>query len=1204
MESTPIKYSDLVSPDNSITNLIQQLNELANVYNQTARSIKEEAIQVTASLRGVSGATEEGREKTKKAASDADRLAKAQRELAFAESENAKKLQELKMATSEANKMNKLVIQLNQSAKGSFNHLSAQYALNKIAINHMTQAERDEAEAKEGLITKTKQLYEEMKRMQKETGQNQLNVGNYTEASDAIIAYGEKLKASLGINNKFGESLLALGRGGEESKAAFAAIGQGVKSLGKSLLGLMANPIFLSIAGIAGAGVAVKWWYDYNNGIKEATKLTMEFTGLTGDALKSLRNEITAIADTFGKDFKETLQATDALAANFGISFGEAAKAIKDGFVAGADVNGDFLSKVKQYPAYFKEAGLSAKEFIAIVSQTRSGIFGDAGLDAIKQANARLREMKKATAEALDGIGISSKQAIADLNNGTKTTFDILQEVSAKLAEFPESSQKVGEVLINVFGKQGRDAGLAMIKSLKDISTNLDDVKSKTGELGKLQEEQANAQVELENALSALFDQTGGGFERMTTGARIFVTKGLTSVIKGVIKLINYFVELYNKSVAVRVLWNSIVATMQNNFALLGNYLEALKNYFQGLGGMLKGILTLSWEDFATGFKQATTAAAKMIVKQIKEGVENFKEAYSDLDKQIAPLTIPVIPELDEKALAKELNGKDYKDGRSGSVSGGKVGKDDAMKAEEAAWKKRIELNRKYEDLQLEIEQDAWRRRKEEAKLRYNRQIEDLRHQLDMDLKYSTLTESQRRMLNEDIRVLEYKKMKELISIRKEQVLTEYKTEKEGIDLRMKATAEGTEEYYKLMLKRIEIDKKISIEQNKLKDKSEQQSESDITAQFNKDIAAAADAYIQGQMALFDKQQDFQQSEFDLLKNSEERKTRFRLEQERKRLEKILELNKIAGTKLSELEIQTIKNTIAKIDQEIQESSDAEKSGSIYGLFGLNLTKENQQAIDTSVSYAIDALHTYMEAYAAAAAKKVELADAEVSAAQKALDAEIQARANGYANNVKQARKELDLQKRNQEKALQEQREAQRMQQAVQAVEQMSNLVTASSLIWSQLGFPWAIPALATMWGSFAYAKIKAAQMTSEKYGEGTVELLSGGSHQSGNDIDLGSKPDGTRRRAEGGEFFAVINKRNSRKYRRVIPDLINSLNEGNFEHRFTVSDGGKGLTLKLSENRTDLTELQDDVSAIRKQGETKYSGGVLRYKNLTRRIV
>ena len=83
------------------------------------------------------------------------------------------------------------------------------------------------------------------------------------------------------------------------------------------------------------------------------------------------------------------------------------------------------------------------------------------------------------------------------------------------------------------------------------------------------------------------------------------------------------------------------------------------------------------------------------------------------------------------------------------------------------------------------------------------------------------------------------------------------------------------------------------------------------------------------------------------------------------------------------------------------------------------------------------------------------------------------------------------------------------------------------------------------MWGSFAYSKIKAVQAVgkSEEYGEGTVELLSGGSHQSGNDVDLGTKSDGTKRRAEGGEFFAVINKRNSRRYRRIIPSVIGALN-------------------------------------------------------------
>ena len=92
------------------------------------------------------------------------------------------------------------------------------------------------------------------------------------------------------------------------------------------------------------------------------------------------------------------------------------------------------------------------------------------------------------------------------------------------------------------------------------------------------------------------------------------------------------------------------------------------------------------------------------------------------------------------------------------------------------------------------------------------------------------------------------------------------------------------------------------------------------------------------------------------------------------------------------------------------------------------------------------------------------------------------------------------------------------------------------------------------MWGSFAAAKIKAYQVTkpaTEQYGDGTVELLQGGSHASGHDIDLGTKPNGTRRRAEGGEFFAVINKRNSRRFRDVIPDVINSFNDGTFADRY-----------------------------------------------------
>ena len=306
--------------------------------------------------------------------------------------------------------------------------------------------------------------------------------------------------------------------------------------------------------------------------------------------------------------------------------------------------------------------------------------------------------------------------------------------------------------------------------------------------------------------------------------------------------------------------------------------------------------------------------------------------------------------------------------------------------------------------------------------------------------------------------------------------------------------------------------------------------------------------------------------------------------------------------------MQTIAEQIKKADQAIKK---AQKPQDVYDLLGLNLDDDKKKAISESFEFATEQLNAYLDAWVKAAQKKVELANQEVESAQKALDAEREARANGYASNVEYAQKELDNAKQNQQKALKEQERAQKAQEQIATVQQMTNLVTASALIWSQLGFPWAIPAIAVMWGSFAAAKIKAAEVTktgSETYGEGTVELLQGGSHQSGNDVDLGRKKDGTRRRAEGGEFFAVINKRNSRKYRTIIPDVIHALNAGTFEQKYGAAyEGGQALQFDTTARDIDLTALQRDVTAIREQGErrtyTDEKGTHVIYHNLHRLI-
>ena len=356
-------------------------------------------------------------------------------------------------------------------------------------------------------------------------------------------------------------------------------------------------------------------------------------------------------------------------------------------------------------------------------------------------------------------------------------------------------------------------------------------------------------------------------------------------------------------------------------------------------------------------------------------------------------------------------------------------------------------------------------------------------------------------------------------------------------------------------------------------------------------------------------------SEFALLDKNERQKTQFQLQQEKERLQKILELDAAAGLKMTDEERKTIQNTIAAIEKESKKLP----YNNMYELLGIGLDSDQQSALNTAIDSVKESISSLVDSWNQAADAALNAANAQVDAAQKTLDAEIEARNAGYANDVETAQKELALAKKTQEQATKDKEKAQKAQLAIDSITQSSSLITASANIWSSLsGIPVVGPGLAaaalvTMWASFAAAKIKAVQVSkqnTEQYGDGTVELLQGGSHASGNDIDLGTKRDGTRRRAEGGEFFAVINKRNSRRFRDVIPDVIKSFNNGTFADRYQRANAAMaGYAVgMIGGGTTDVSGLEKDVAAIRKQGDQiQYVDGqgntIIRYKNLTRKI-
>ena len=646
--------------------------------------------------------------------------------------------------------------------------------------------------------------------LNKKIEENNQVIQEHEEQSAGLV---DSLGDLVGVNMKFGSSLENLSK--NSAGSFMEGLNVKAKALWQTLTGLLANPYVLAFLGIAAAGMAVKWWYDYNKGLVEATKLTGDLTGKTGDDLKNFRNEVQATADTFNQDFETVLEAANNYAQQYGISVDEALKKIQDGFISGANANGQYLDSLKEFPAYFREAGVSADGFVAIMSQTsKMGVTSNKALDTIKEGNIRIREMSTATAEALDNLGLNSKKIQQELAAGTTTTFEVMQKVSTKLSEIPESSQVAGEAITNIFGGPGEDAGYKYLTTLKDISTNLDDVKERSGEMGRLQQEQLQSQVELDNAISALFDATGGTFESMTTQAKTFVNKGIVSVIKGVVDICNWFIDMYNKSIVVRAGVAGLTASFKMSWSIIKNVCKLIVDEIMALGKIIKGVLTLSWDDVAAGwnqFRKASTQAVKNIAKDYVDGVGDAVD--STLHGQMEKISLDLSKYGTENTPASDGNAggggggkkpatKKTGSGKTGTTSKGSSASDPA--------KVEAELLRKAEDELLEITKQSAETRRKQLELSYDRQIEDYKKKLAED---KTLTEQSKAAILSIIDSLGQQKAKAIAEFDDEELRKQIEHNTKLIELKLSAAEEGTKEELELKLQAIDQKEKLDLAQ-------------------------------------------------------------------------------------------------------------------------------------------------------------------------------------------------------------------------------------------------------------------------------------------------------------------------------------------------------------------------------------------------------
>ena len=450
------------------------------------------------------------------------------------------------------------------------------------------------------------------------------------------------------------------------------------ESMGKESTGIMGKfeGMFSSISGgwtklvgVATAAVAsisaaiegAKWFYNYNMEVEEAQRLTREFFNIQGDELVHTQSQISALAEQFGKDYKEVLGTVESLTNQYGISTAEAINVIKDGLQAGADLNGTFLSQIQQYGPAFSDAGASVKDLVASITQTRSGIFNEAGMGLIQTATNRIRTMSSATQSALNSIGISSKQLEADLISGKTSILEAIKMISGKIKELPENSMQVGQVMKAVFGKTASNEGMKLVKTLADMSTNMEELKGVTGEYGELQREQVEAQAELNEKMSKFFGLGENGFDEITMKAKIFGVKALSKIIDYTVKIINYFIDLYNESKVFRAGIEHIKNNFKSAWEVFKFGVNLVIDGFKGMGRMAKawskvieGAFSFDVDKITTGikglwdaYKDTWTEIGQDAKKMAMNVRDNFIDAIKNTgsNKKVAHLSVDVSPD-------------------------------------------------------------------------------------------------------------------------------------------------------------------------------------------------------------------------------------------------------------------------------------------------------------------------------------------------------------------------------------------------------------------------------------------------------------------------------------------------------------------------------------------------------------------------------
>lgn len=311
---------------------------------------------------------------------------------------------------------------------------------------------------------------------------------------------------------------------GSDTQKTFKIFGREFKS-GNGMINKMRGGLATLASGFIAAFAVdriIQWAGELFNAMQRMRELNHEvrtLTGLTGEMAQDATAKIQALSGQYDKSSREIINAANSVSKAWGTSIIETLEMMQDGFLAGADINGEFLEQLREYPRLMQEAGLSQEQFFQIITQSvNEGVYSDKGIDAIKEAHLSIREMTDPTREAIEAIGLSADEIQKGLESGMYSMFDVIQMISERMTHFKSDSQEIGLVLADIWKGAGEDAGYEFLTMIHEVEGGLDDLVDVNDEYIAQKKADLELSERVQKAWQKLFEQGSALFELIRWG--------------------------------------------------------------------------------------------------------------------------------------------------------------------------------------------------------------------------------------------------------------------------------------------------------------------------------------------------------------------------------------------------------------------------------------------------------------------------------------------------------------------------------------------------------------------------------------------------------------------------------------------------------------------------------------------------------------